>query len=619
MVDVPAGYRKIEGSERRVAPGARRTADADPNEKFSFTVRLQRRPDTAAAASQDYWMANPPDRRRFLTRDQLIARAGARQADLDKVSEFARSQGFEVLETSTARRTVRLSGTVAQANRAFAVDLGRYESAEESYRGREGPVHLPNEMADLIQGVFGLDNRRVSRNHGSTAPAGAVPLTPLQVAKLYNFPPLNAKGQTVGIIEFGGGFNQGDLNTFCAGLHVPTPTPNLISVDGASTTTYAGSVSQPRSSDQEVALDVQVVAAIAQQAGIVMFFAPNTGDGWIDAVTTAIYETSPPLTTLSISWGGAEDIAWVPVTMSVLSEAFRDAAELGISIFADSGDFGSNGGINDGSAHVQFPASDTWVTACGGTYIANISGGTFTEGTWNDPTGATGGGVSSPGNDIGFPVPPWQANLKATLLSGGSAPLTGRGVPDIAGNASPYSGYNITVYGATAPFATGGTSAVCPLYASLFAIFAAATGWPLGFVNPLLYAVAASTTGVIIDIKDSGGNNELDPSVALPNNPPVVPCPAFVSTSKWDACTGLGRIDGTALLKALVVQEETRPFDLAYPFSFGGGGEWLNNNAPTYEGPNQWSDPSIFDPLPLAVNIGSKIVGEGILAGCLNQ
>ena len=181
-----------------------------------------------------------------------------------------------------------------------------------------------------------------------------------------------------------------------------TPTPTLVSVDGQSTTTYAGSATNPNlGNDGEVALDVQIVASVAQGVNIVMFFAPGSSDGWIDAVTTAIYETPSPLTALSISWGHPED-NWTSSAMITISEAFQDAAVLGLAVFAGSGDLGSNGGNNDGSAHVLYPSSDPWVTACGGTYIANVANistpntTTFKEGTWNDPYGATTGGISVP-------------------------------------------------------------------------------------------------------------------------------------------------------------------------------------------------------------------------------
>lgn len=605
MAGIPVGYRRIEGSERRPARGARRVSPADPNEKLSFTIRVRRRPDAAPLPDQEFWAANPPGKRQFLTREELVAQSGAAQADLDKVTQFVRSRGFEVVGTSAARRTLRVSCTVEQANRAFAVDLGRYESPEESYRGREGHVHLPVEVADVVEGVFGLDNRRMAHRAGGGSP-GAVPLTPPQVAKLYNFPPLKAKGQTIGILEFGGGWaftgtpcQQNDLQQFCKGLGpgVPVPTPTVVSVDGASTTSYTGSSSSPSGDDVEVALDVQVAASVAQGANIVIFFAPPSGDGWIDAVTTAIYESPSRLTALSISWGQAEDDGWDSGTMSSLSIAFREAALLGITVFTGSGDLGSSTEDNNTKPHVWYPSSDPWVTACGGTFIANATKTPFTEGTWNDSIGATGGGESAPAivggvsvapssssGSTGFPVPSWQNGLKATTISPtGTAPLTGRGVPDVAGNASSFSGYNIIVYGAPTlvvsagrTIAAGsGTSAVSPLYAALIAIIAAKAGWPIGFLNPLLYEIgnAPKQRALVFAGINDGVSNELSLSG-------TTPCTAYVSTSTsgWNACTGWGRINGNELLKVLIPLEETRPIDPDIPFSFGAGGEWLYHN-----------------------------------------
>src|SRR5258708_4132397 len=131
---------RLEGSERRPAPGARRVGPADPNERLSVTIRVRRRPGAPLPPDQDYWLASPPGKRRFISRQELAAQCGADQADLDKVAAFARSHGLEVVESNAAKRKVVVSGTVHQASSAFGVDLGRYESPKESYRGREGPV-----------------------------------------------------------------------------------------------------------------------------------------------------------------------------------------------------------------------------------------------------------------------------------------------------------------------------------------------------------------------------------------------------------------------------------------------------------------------------------------------
>jgi kumamolisin len=632
MAELPANYRNVQGSERRPARGARRVSDADPTEKFSFTVRVRRRVDAPALPDQSYWAANPTGSARFPSPDKVLANASAAQGDLDKVTDFARSHGFEIVEVSAARRTVRLSGTVDQANRTFAIELGQYESDEETYRGREGAVSLPTDVADVVSGIFGLDNRKMARRGGNGDPAGTTGLTPLQVAALYNFPTsLQAAGQTVGIIEFGGGFKQSDLDLFCQNMNVPAPTPTLISVNGQTTNVYAGSRTQQNLSDQEVALDVQVVASVAQGARINMYFAPNSDDGWIDAVTTAIYQSPLPLTALSISWGGSED-NWDTSTMQILDEAFMEAAVLGISVFADSGDYGSNNVNNDGSPHVNYPASDPWVTGCGGTTISNLGSPAFSEVTWNDTLGATGGGVSSPlpgavfpplgrgfmnfVSGTGFPAPPWQAGLTFTAVGGQPTALTGRGVPDVAGNGCPNSGYPIITYGVlfgNFPNGTfGGTSAVAPLYASLIAILAARVGWPLGYLNPLLYSIAATPGQTSLVGISGGGNNALNPQAVLPGSSASVdPCTAYVATTGWNACTGLGRIDGAALLAALVLAEQTRPFDADVPFSFGGGGEWLNITTPDFEGGGNWNVHS-------QIQYGSHFSGDSIIAGRVN-
>jgi hypothetical protein len=174
-------------------------------------------------------------------------------------------------------------------------------------------------------------------------------------------------------------------------------------------------------------------------------------------------------------------------------------------------------------------------------------------------------------------LPFWQNGLTFNLLgSTKSTSLTNRGVPDVAGNASPFSPYPITVYGNS--FLVGGTSAVGPLYAALFAIIAAKAGWPVGFLNPLLYQIAATPKQTALISLPDGANNELNPGVVLPSGSTPNSCPAYVATGPWNACTGLGRINGVALLKALIVPEEEVPINDEIPFRFGAGGLWLYHN-----------------------------------------
>jgi kumamolisin len=571
MPSIPYGYQRIEGSERAAARGAKRTGSMDPNEKVAFTLRVRARPGAPSVSQLLDINTKSGGPRKFLSREGLIAISGGAQADLDKVSKFVRLQGMEVLEISAPRRSIRVSATAAQIKRIFAVDLGIYESPKQKYRGREGYVYLPNKVADVVTGVFGLDKRKVFRHNMGSGPPGSAPLTPAEVAGLYNFPPLFpsvAAGRSIAILEIGdGGFSQTDLNQFCVNQKIPAPTPILVGVNGQSTS-QNGDASSPSDGDGEVALDTQVVAAIAQGADIVVFFASD-GDN-VDLLTNAAFFDYPsPLSAISISWGAPEDNLDIDSTERLeMDAAFGDISVLGVPILSSSGDAGSSGYDDDNNAHVQYPASNPWVTSCGGTIITNVTKSTFKEDVWNDSSGATGGGISAL-----YPVPGWQLGLEFTQFNppSGPSPLTGRGLPDIAGNASPFSGYPLVLYG-TLSNENGGTSAVSPLYAGLMTIFAAKVGWSMGLLSPLLYAIANFTPDAFVDIADNL-TNELTSASIYGSTP--TPCPAFFCTKGWDACTGLGRINGVALLDAIIVAEELRALQPAIPFSFAGGGEWL--------------------------------------------
>ena len=536
---IPSDYRRIEGSERRPARDAHLAGPADPNETLSVTIRLRRRPGSPEPPDMDYWAKTPPGKRHYLSRDEAAAQYGASQEDLDKVAGFAQSQGLKVVETSIARRSVVVSGSVTQMEKAFAVTLGRYESPTESYRGREDHIYIPVDLADIVEGVFGLDNRRMARR--AKAPAGAAYLTPPQVAQLYNFPTTSTgTGQTIGLLEFGGGYvidkktgRPTDIDAFMSGLGLTTPTITPVTVD-------TGTNSPTSSDDQEVVLDIDVAASVAPGAAIAVYFAPWSEKGWVDAVTRAIYPNTgdPAPTVISVSWGWPElekfgNLSWTQQAIDSVSKTFREAADQGIALFAASGDCGSDDAAGDGKAHADYPGSDPWVTCCGGTIITNVKGTSFTEGTWNDDTGATGGGIS----DV-FDVPSWQAGI-GLPKSANDGKHEGRGVPDVSGNASPYSGYNLQVDGNSIKGECG-TSAVGPLYAALVARINDHIGDRVGYLNPTLYSLAG--TNVLRDIND-GAKNKWSGG---PSNTPSYTCGAG-----WDACTGLGVVDGTNLQTAL--------------------------------------------------------------------
>ena len=412
-------------------------------------------------------------------------------------------------------------------NEAFGVELLLFQSPFGAFRGRVGMLSIPADLEGVIVGVFGLDERPQAetrfRRLAQIGPmaAGDTSYTPIAVSRLYDYPSAQTgAGQTVAIIELGGGFRSSDLKTYFSGLGIKTaPSVTAVSVDGAQNQP----VGDPNSADGEVLLDIEIVGAIAPGASIAVYFAPNTDQGFLDAITTAVHDSLRKPSVISISWGGAES-TWTAQSLSAFDQAFQDAAALGVTVCCASGDDGSADGVTDGAAHVDFPASSPNVLACGGTRLQSSGNKITKEVVWNGGSGngASGGGVSET-----FPLPAYQAKSKVPASVNPSR-FRGRGVPDVAGDADPATGYQVLVDGRSAVY--GGTSAVAPLWAALIALRNQQSGKPAGFVNARLYA-AASAKG-FHDI--TSGNNG-----------------AFSAGSGWDACTGLGSPDGQALIAAL--------------------------------------------------------------------
>jgi kumamolisin len=517
------GHVRVQGSERDPVPGAVLEGPADPNEQVQITVVVRRRPDAFADLLQrvDRALWRLPR----LGREQLAAEHGADPSDLERIVNLATSRQLRVLSADPLSRQVQLSGSVAELQTFFGTELGRYAFTDGSYRGRIGAVHIPAEISGVVQAVLGLDDRPQAQPHIATT-AAALPnvvtsLSPGQVARLYNFPTgVTGQNQCIGIIELGGGYQAADLQTFFAQAGLPVPTVTAVSVDGGQNAPS----NPPSVSDIETALDIQVAGGVAPGAKIAVYFAPNTDRGFLDAITTAIHDTTNRPSIISISWGSAES-NWTPQAMQAMEQAFVDAAALGITVCCASGDNGSSDSVNDGLAHADFPASAPHALGCGGTLL-DVSGTTInSETVWHTGTNGSGGGISDvfglPSYQTGAGVPP----------SANPGQHVGRGVPDVSGDADPASGYQIVVGGTWQTI--GGTSAVAPLWSGLAALLNEGLGSSVGFLQPFLYT-ASVRTSCFRDIA-SGGNG------------------AYQAAAGWDACTGLGSPNGQQLLSALTV------------------------------------------------------------------
>jgi kumamolisin len=451
-----------------------------------------------------------------ISQEVFDRRFGASPEDIDLVVAFARLHDLTVLQTSVSKRCVILTGSVQKFSEAFQVHLADYiPDSGVIYRGRSGGIHIPEILHDIVTGVFGLDNRPQARpmfhylkREGALVHPKAAPVSynPDAVAKMYKYPrKVNGAGECIALIELGGGFRNADMQHYFSKIGLPLPVITAQSVDGAH-----NAPSTPDSADGEVALDIEVAGAVAPGAKIVVYFAPNSDKGFLDAISSAIHDKENNPSVISISWGAAES-QWSEQAMQNFNETFMSAAALGITITAAAGDNGSSDREKDGKAHVDFPASSPYALACGGTRLLSK-----TETVWNDLDGwATGGGIS----DI-FPVPDYQKNISLPP-SINTNKKKGRGVPDIAANADTASGYNVLVDGQWT--VVGGTSAVAPLIAGLIALANQKLKRKTGFIHPKIYA---STESVFKDI--TVGNN-----ITAKNG-------GYNAGTGWDACTGLG-------------------------------------------------------------------------------
>jgi kumamolisin len=519
----------LPGSERTLLPGSRKIGPSDPQQQIQVTIFLRRGSSPKQFPNLKKLGKLLPAQRRHLSRAQFASRHGARSADVKKIRTFATQNKLKVVEVSRPRRSVLLNGSIAAFSSAFGVELNSYQHPTGTCRMRTGTIQIPAALSGIIEGVFGLDNRPQAKPHfrirkqsqdsAARAQAASASYNATQVSQAYDFPAgTTGSGQTIGILELSGGYRSSDLNIYFKNLGITTPTVTAVSVDGA-TNSPTG---DPNGPDGEVELDIEVAGAVAPSAHIAMYFSPNTDQGFLDALTTAVHDATLKPAVVSISWGGPES-SWTQQALTAFNSACEDASTIGVTILAASGDDGSTDGAPSGTPTVDFPAASPYVLACGGTKLTLSGAKISSEQAWNELSsgeGATGGGVSEV-----FALPTYQQSANVPKAPNG---FVGRGVPDVSGDADPESGYNVLVDGQQTVI--GGTSAVAPLWAGLLARINQSLEKNVGYLNPLLYTKNIEAT--LHDI--TAGSNG-----------------TYSAGPGWDACTGLGTPDGAALLAAL--------------------------------------------------------------------
>jgi kumamolisin len=530
-------YVAVKGSERTPLPGSRVIGRVNPGTMIDVSIKIRRKkklPDLKTRPAV------------IMTRRVLATGYGASARDIAKVVKVFGSFSLKKLTADAATRTVELRGTAANLEDAFHTRLFNYEHKDGSYRGRVGALHVPPAVKNIVEAVFGLDNRRVARRRRqATRAVGRLSkksvldawYSPSQLAKHYNFPDGNGSTQTLGLLEFGGGYFPSDLKKFCKLVGVAAPKIMPISVDGTSTSKRDGD-------EAEVMLDVEVMAGICPRATIVIYFAEWTERGWISALDAMLQDEKNDPSVVSISWGNAENTEiWTNQAIAQINEALKQAAYLGVTVCVAAGDDGSSDAVRDGLAHVDFPSSSPYALSIGGTTIP-AKNKAEPDIVWKEGNGlrAHGGGSTGGGVSAVFPRPNWQRVINIKSVNPGA--IVGRCVPDVAANADwTKSPYLLVVDGKPQP--NGGTSAASPLWAALIARINAKRplGKRIGYFTPVLYqrrtGRSRKSTGAVGCIDVQSGNNATDH------------VGGYVAVRGYDAASGWGTPDGKKLLAVL--------------------------------------------------------------------
>jgi kumamolisin len=474
----------------------------------------------------------PVTRRSHLQRDEFARLHGASDDDIAHVERFAAHHGFRIADVRASERIIRLLGPDADLRAMFASEpLLDRSSLEREFR-------VPAVLAPGVEAVFGLDNTRRARPHYITrhpvmatvnANLIAGQYSPDEVAALYNFPRLTGTGQCVGVLHF-----PDDDSKFRARVGGTTDWRIKYASDAvwSQAPIEAAGGDSATADDEPVAL-AALIRAVVPGAKLVVYVARPTEQGWIESVRLALHDQVDAPSVLLVTWGWPEE-SWSRAAIHVLEESFREAAALGVTVVCATGNNGSAGFIQDGLPHVDFPAASAYVIACGGTSLRSVAGTITSETVWNSGPRELGGGASGGGVSTRERLPDWQR--AAAIPAERTTQRYGRGIPDLALNADPNTGYSLRLSNAVESV-VGGTSAAAAMLAAFITSLNEGLGKPCGFLNPLLYGALLSSSS----FRD----------VIVGNNDPTGSLGCYSAGPGWDAASGLGSIDGGAFLDCL--------------------------------------------------------------------
>jgi subtilase family serine protease len=472
----------------------------------------------------------------FLTPQEVTVRFGPSQEDWDALVAFAKASGFEIINGTREERDLRLTGTVANIQKAFHVTLGNYHDLAEDRTffaiDREPTVDLPFQLwhitgldndsrphpmyvkkSDYAK-AHGLDpNKVVSHATTGSGPSASFLGSDMRAA-YYSGTALTGTGQTIGLFEFLG-TDLADLTTYYKNVGQTEPyTPTLISTGGYSTScTESGGCD-----DTEQTLDMTQAMGMAPGTTMLYMYVCGNASSISDTacISAMVSTASAPLSKqISCSWG------WTPADPSTLDPYFEQMASQGQNFFAASGDSSAWSASNE-----AWPADDANIVSVGGTDLTTSSA----AGPWKSETAwADSGGGNSPDS---IAIPSWQTPVDG--CSGCSKTL--RNGPDVSANAN-FTFYVCADQTTCTANEYGGTSFAAPMWAGYLALAnqqAAANGKTIGFINPIIYP-AAEGSGYSTDFHDITSGS----------------CGTFSAATGFDLCTGWGSPNTTGIINLL--------------------------------------------------------------------
>ncbi len=525
------------GSSRSAGAGAGTPAPllfagrASAHERIAFTLSL-RLPGSRRLTASLNAIENPrsPHFRRLIAPAAFGVRFGISSSALERLEHTLAADGVRVIGSYPQRTDLRVSATVASVQRLFSVRLGVWRAAHGrgGYLAPLGTPRVPPTLQATVSGVIGLDTR--PRWTEQDVPRGG--LTPTSAADAYDVTALHqagfdGQGETIAVVSFSA-YEPGDPAGFAHAYSITGPAPQVIGVDGGTADTSGAG---------EANLDIDVIRSIAPDAQILFYEVPQTSSAYSDVINRIVADHRASI--ISSSWGECEP-GLDPGEHASDAAALSAAVAAGDSMFVATGDSGAydcqQSNFDDLRLSVDWPAASPDAIAVGGTRLYLGPGDAYAgETAWEDQLSDAGGGGGFSTQD---PRPSWQRGPGViTALSNGH-----RQLPDVSADADPGTPWSLYVYGGLQE--AGGTSAATPFWAAsmaLIAEYAAAHGvTKLGFVDPILYALAASRQPVPPFHDVTRGGNRY-----------------YQATRGWDPATGLGSPDVYNLARDMVAYLRT--------------------------------------------------------------